>query len=232
MIFSLKRKKERLRARRLLHGTDALEAENQATEPGNLSFSLSLFSPLKTFRLAESFESDYPAFLLALASAVKTGLDPVAAFCRTEELFMSGSVIRHELAKSRELLESGRSEEEVLRQFASTVAHPDLELFRTAFILSRKQGSSLAPCLHRLAKVTRRRQSFRRKMASAVAMQRLSAIGIAACASAMGIMQYITNPTAFAQALRDSTGSKALLLGAVLMTSGLSWMFFLTRRRI
>ena len=180
----------------------------------------------------EAFECDYPAFLLSLSSAVRTGLDPVTAFCRSEILFTEDSILRKELEKSREAIERGAGEEDVIRGFAASIAHPDLDLFRTAFILSRKQGSSLSPCLQRLVKVTRQRQSFRRKTASAVALQKISALGIAGCALATGAMQYGTNPAAFHQTLAHPLGSRALLLGAFCMVSGLCWMLYMTRRRL
>lgn len=186
----------------------------------------------KKINRAEAFEIDYPPFLLALASAVRAGLDPIVALCKAEELFQGTSLIKQELIDCRQKLESGIPEEEALSSFASSIGHPDIELFRTGFILSRKQGSSLSQCLQRLVKVTRQRQSFRRKIASAVAMQKLSVFGIALCALAIGIIQFTTNPMAFRQTLSHPFGVKAICFGGSLMISGISWMLYLTRRRI
>ncbi len=217
------------RAKRLLHGDHSLH-DTVSCEPVH-SGRKRFFKP-GTFRRAEAFESDYPAFLLALASAIRTGLDPVVALCRTEKLFDHDSLLGAELKKSREEIEQGIPEDTVLGTFASNIHHPDIDLFRVAFILSRQQGSSLSPCLHRLVKVTRQRQSFRRKTAAAVAMQRLSAFGIAVCAFATGSIQFLSNPSAFQDALTHPFGSRFILLGAVLMVSGIGWMLFLTRRRV
>ena len=181
---------------------------------------------------AERFEVDYPAFLLALASAVRTGLDPIVAFVRSSALFPPDSLLRQEVEKSGIEIENGTREEDVLAKFASSIAHPDVELFRTAFVLSRKQGSSISQCLQRLVKVTRSRQSFRRKVASAVALQRLSAFGIAGCAVAIAVIQFAGNPDSFLLAMRDPIGSRFVAGGCVCMLGGIGWMLGISRRRI
>ena len=186
----------------------------------------------RIYKRAVSFERDYPAFLLSLASAVRTGLDPIVALYRAPELFDDDSELKHELLKTKDNIERGMPEDEALRSFAVTIKHPDINLFRTAFILSRQQGSSLSQCLQRLVRVTRQRQSFRRKMASAIAMQKLSAMGIAACALAIGLFQFITNPTAFSQAMAHPVGFKFFVAGSILMASGILWMLNIARRRL
>ncbi|MCB0310338.1 MAG: type II secretion system F family protein [Bdellovibrionales bacterium] len=179
-----------------------------------------------------AFEKDYTALLLALSSAVKTGLDPLVALQQSGVLFTVGSEVRKEVEKFSEAIERGGSEAEVVRQFACSIDHPDLDLFRTAFILSRREGSSLAGCLQRLARVTRQRQSFRRKVKSALALQKLSALGIAACTVVIGIIQYASNPTAIQQTLAHPMGSKILVFGLVLVCGGVIWMFKLASDRV
>ncbi|RMG40649.1 MAG: hypothetical protein D6719_10315 [Candidatus Dadabacteria bacterium] len=181
---------------------------------------------------AEKFERDYTAFLLSLASGVKTGSDPLTVLVKSYRLFPKESVISAELKRLEELVDSGLSEEEVVRQFAASISHPDISLFRSAFILSRKEGSSLSVCLHRLARVTRQRQSFRRKIRSAVAMQKLSAIGIALCTLIITAIQGLTNPDAILTALKHPVGVKALTFGVLLIITGLVWMLKLANRRV
>jgi len=184
------------------------------------------------FKAAENFERDYPALLVALASAVRTGLDPLVALMNARELFPAESPVRWELERVVEEIERGVPEERAIAAFGATSGHPDVPLFRNAFLLARREGSSLGECLHRLAKVTRQRQSFRRKIRSAVAMQKLSAIGIAGCAVFIGVFQSITNPTGLAIALSSEVGRAALIGGAGLMMAGLVWMFQLVKARI
>lgn len=181
---------------------------------------------------AESFEKDYTALLLSLASGVRTGLDPLVALTRSSELFGEDSEVGHEVKLLADRIERGEREEKAVGMFGATIDHPDVRLFRAAFILSRREGSSLAECLQRLAKVTRQRQSFRRRMRAAVAMQKLSAVGIAVCTVVIGIIQVGANPTAMITAWNHPIGSKAIMAGVSLVLLGLVWMLRMTRARI
>lgn len=180
----------------------------------------------------EAFERDYPTLLIALASSVRAGLDPLVAIISARSLFPRESALRAELERFAEAIEAGLDEGLAIREFARSVQHPDVELLRTAYLLARREGSSLGECLHRLARVTRQRQSFRRKMRGAVAMQRLSAIGIAGCAILIALFQGVTNSRGVVEAISDPRGVAALSIGAALMLGGLLWMFHLVRARI
>lgn len=184
------------------------------------------------FSQIEAFERDYPAFLLALASGIRTGLDPLSALCGCELLFADDSRIKRELRMVAQMIQRGDSEEEAIRKFASEIAHPDIELFRTAFIFARKHGASLADTLRRLARVTRQRQSFRRKMRAAVAMQRVSALGISVCTMVIAMIQVLGNPEALRIAWHNPVGMQALGAGAFLVLVGFLWMLTLTRTQI
>ncbi|MBX7144287.1 MAG: type II secretion system F family protein [Oligoflexia bacterium] len=185
-----------------------------------------------SFSRAQEFERDYPALLLALASAVRPGLDPLVALVKCSELFEEKSLIKGELKRLDDLISQGKSEEEVVLAFADSVQHPDIDLFRTAFVLARQEGASLSECLQRLARVTRHRQSFRRRVRGAVAMQKLSAIGIGICAVIIGLIQGMTNPKAFQLALASPVGSRALAVSVALVVFGIAWMFSLTRAKL
>lgn len=186
----------------------------------------------KIIKRAENFEKDYTALLLSLASAVRSGLDPLVALTQAGQLFQTECEVSKELAALKGSIDAGVSEDQALANFASSISHPDLALFKTAFILARKEGSGLGACLQRLVKVTRTRQSFRRKVRSAVAMQRLSAFGIVICTLVIGSIQWVTNPEALKIAWNDPFGFKLLLLGFGLVICGLVWMLALTRSRI
>ena len=124
------------------------------------------------------------------------------------------------------------SEDEVIRHFAESGRHPDIALFRTAFVLARKEGSAIGACLERLASVTRQRQSFCRKIRGAVAMQRLSAIGIVACFVAIACFQGITNRERLGLAIHSPLGAKMLLLSVGLILFGVGWMFQISKQRL
>jgi len=186
----------------------------------------------KAFLRAESFERDYTALLLSLASAVKTGIDPVVALSSSYSLFSEKSEVRIQGELFKANIASGRSETESIAEFGKTIPHPDLPLFRAAFLLARREGSSLAECLHRLARVTRQRQSFRRKVKAAIAMQKLSAFAIAACCVVITCIQFCANPAAFYRTMQHPQGAKIMLVGVLLVASGVAWMLRIAKSRI
>ena len=186
----------------------------------------------KVFQRSEGFERDYTALLLSLASGVKTGLDPLAALSQSNLLFQEDSQVNKEITELNRNIERGDSEDVLMTKFGSTIDHPDLRLFRMAFVLARREGSSLVGCLRRLVKVTRQRQSFRRKVRSAVAMQKLSAIGISGCAVVIGSIQFLSNPEGMEKVLSHPLGMKALFFGVFLIFLGLFWMLRQAKTRI
>ena len=186
----------------------------------------------RIFKRAEGFERDYTAFLLSLASAIRTGLDPLVALVESYQLFPETSVLRQELLKVRAAVEAGMAEERIISEFASTIRHPDVAMFRSAFMMARREGSSLGVCLERLARVTRQRQSFRRKTRAAVAMQKLSAYCIGGCVVMVGFVQFAANPKGMMTVASHPVGSKALLLAACLVVGGLGWMMRMSRARL
>lgn len=183
-------------------------------------------------RRSRAFERDYTALLVSLASSIKTGADPLQALVKAGNLFGKGSEVQRAVQRFGQDIEIGKSESVAVRDFAADIFNPDLQLFRNAFLLARKEGSSLAECLHRLARVTRHRQSFRRKVKAAIAMQKLSAIGIGGCAVIIALIQYSSNPEAVKEALSNPVGVRFLSLSGLLITSGIIWMLQLARPRV
>jgi Flp pilus assembly protein TadB len=178
------------------------------------------------------FERDYPTFLLSLAATIRAGVDPIAAFLINREMFAPESLLRVEIDKFSELIDKGNSETEAIQQFGYSVPHPDLPLFRTALQLSVVDGSPLGPALERLARVTRRRQSFRKKARGAVAMQRMSAFGILVCALSVALFQLMVNSDQILNSLSHPAGLKAYSLGATLLFGGVVWLGYITRSRV
>ncbi len=180
----------------------------------------------------QQFEGDYTALLLSLASTVRTGLDPLSALSRSWMLFSPKSVIYRELMRFKEDIERGLPEEQAIRQFADSIAYPDINLFRTAMIISRKQGSALGGTLERLARVTRQRQSFRRKVRTAVALQKISATAIGACAIVIAFIQFGANPEAMQNAIKNPMGFKMLSIGVGLVLAGIVWLRSMAKSRM
>lgn len=180
----------------------------------------------------QNFERDYPALLTTLAASVRTGLDPISALSESGRYFPKDSIMKVALSRFKNRIESGENEECVLQSFAEEIPHPDLEVFRLALILSRKEGSSLAPSLLRLARSVRQRQSFRRKIRANLALQKLSAWGIACCACFLVLFQFGTHKNAFELVLGSGFGLLCFVAGALLLIVGLFWMLFLTQVKV
>jgi Flp pilus assembly protein TadB len=119
---------------------------------------------------------------------------------------------------------AGVSEEEVIEEWLRDFNNSDVELFKECLILARRQGSPLAEPLHRVARVVRQRQAFRRKATTALAMHRMSAIGIALCAVAIGAIQVAMNPQGIEVAIHHKSGARFLVGGVLFMIAGLGWM--------
>ncbi len=173
---------------------------------------------------SDAFEKDYPALILSLASSVKAGNDPLDAMLRAKDLFDVKGEMHRELRMFSASIEAGRSKEDSIAKFATSIDHPDIQLFRTALILNQHEGASVADCLQRLVRVTRSRQSFRRKIKAALAMQKLSSIGIAFSFIGIGLFQLLSNRRAMLQAWEHPLGNKALMLALLLMGVGFVWM--------
>ena len=176
----------------------------------------------RTNRLA--IDRDLPALLTSVASSVRAGMDPLSALIGAREYFPRGTVLVQEIEKIRQGVHDGRDEEELLDGFLSLYESRDGDLFKGCLILSRRHGGSLADPLHRITRVVRQRQSFRRKTKAALAMHRMSAIGIALCAVAMGALQFGMNPQSLDVAFDHPMGSKILCGGLLLISTGLGWM--------
>jgi tight adherence protein B len=181
---------------------------------------------------AKLFDQDYCALLLSIASSVKSGADPILALSQAISLFPSETVMNGEVQQFKHHLETGLTEEQALMRFGSRISNRDIDMFRTAMVIARKEGSALGECLQRLAKVTRQRQSFSRKVKSAVAMQKLASWGIGACTIAIGFIQYFANPESLHKAWDHPIGFPVMIIGLSLIAVGFIWMRKLSGREM
>lgn len=184
---------------------------------------------LKARAHERDIERDLPALLTSIASSVRAGIDPLAAVIAAPEYLPRGSILGKELERVGHALSEGGDEEAVLEEFLAVYRNQEVELFKRCLILSRRHGGSLAESLHRITKVARQRQSFRRKTRAALAMHRMSAIGIALCAGAMGALQCAMNPRSVDLAVSHPVGGKLLVFGGALIALGIIWMMTMGR---
>ena len=212
------------------NGSSQLDAPNLREESEAKKSKIKINRP--TNKAKRKFEEDYPPFLIAVSSSIRSGLDPFQAICSVQTLLPAESLLRSEIEAFEAKINSGASDEEAIFSFGSSINHPDIRLFTTALLLARKEGSSLGACLQRLNRFTRQRQGFRRKARAAVAMQRLSSFGIAGCSLVIGGMQIFTNASGFSAAWNHPLGFWLLVSGASLLFTGMAWMMYLGRSRI
>lgn len=174
---------------------------------------------------------DLVALLQSLAASIRSGMDPLIALERCGSSLSHNSYLASEIQSfSRRLTDDGLPLESALKGFAETFDDPCLELFKHALKLAYSEGASVSACLQRLSRVTRQRQSFDRKVRSALAMQKLSTIGLIACAALMLSTQALINSQAILNALSNPLSLLIMLLGLSLLVSGGFMMALLSRR--
>lgn len=176
-----------------------------------------------------AFERDLPALLNSVASSVRAGIDPLRALTDAGEYLPPLSPLVTELGSFKRALASGIDEIEAIESLFQGERSPDLTLFTRCLILSRRHGSALSEPLHRITRVVRQRQSFRRKTKAALAMHRMSALGIAVCAVFIGGLQFVTNPTGVRIAIESPIGIWLVSGGAALVAIGVVWMLMMGR---
>ena len=109
---------------------------------------------------AAEFSADYPSVLLATASSLKTGVTLFLALERAIRLLPSESIVRRHIEDLLDKLRRGVAKEQAIAEFGSDIRQPDLQLFRSAFVIAAENGGRFAPTLERLATVCRDRSSL------------------------------------------------------------------------
>ena len=137
---------------------------------------------------ALEFAQDYSTMLLAAASSVKVGLTPYEALERSTRLLAKNSLVRAEVETLLNKLVSGAARRETVREFAASIRQPDLELFRSAFLLVLDNGGRFAPTLARLAAVSNNRAVLIRSAAVSTASMRMTANILLAVAPVLVLM--------------------------------------------
>lgn len=124
---------------------------------------------------AQQFISDYPATLMAMGSSMKAGLTPLLALERAVRLLDAENELRLEVQKMTGALRRGISREAAIGQFGCRIDAPELELFRSAFLLVLENGGRFTPTLERLALVSRDRCSLIQSAAVSTQSMRMTA---------------------------------------------------------
>lgn len=191
-----------------------------------------LIEVLQTKRISTKHVlDDLVALLQSLSAAIRSGMDPILALERSGKSLGKDSYLSREVASLiTQINDEGVPLHSALGKFAINIEDPCLDLFKHALRLAHEDGATISSCLQRLSRVTRQRQSFDRKVKSALAMQRLSTIGLLACASLMLITQALINFEAISRAFLNPLSLLVMLIGLTLLISGAVMMTTLAKR--
>ncbi|HMO17042.1 MAG TPA: type II secretion system F family protein [Oligoflexia bacterium] len=180
----------------------------------------------------DNFDRDYPDFLMAFVSRIKSGMNSLTGLQAAASGFAPESILRAEVELMLERIRLGIPEDQAIGAFGETIPHPEIELFVQGLILSRRLGGNLSSTIERLAKQVRKRQEFRKKAVGAVALERSSGIMIALVMlftlGAIGV----TAPDLFKGALENDIGQLIFQGGATLSIFGFYVSNLITKIKI
>lgn len=179
-----------------------------------------------------AFEADYAPFLMSLVGLIKTGMNPMTALQASADGLEPGSLVKSEVELLLERLRLGVAEDLSIGAFGEDVAHPEIELFVQALLLSRKVGGNLSDTLERLAKQVRKRQQFRQSAYSSVSAQRFAIMFIIGIVLALGAYIAYMAPDLVSRLVTTSIGWQLLQTSVCSIIIGIVWIRQITKIRI
>lgn len=180
----------------------------------------------------EKFDADYPVLLLSYVSLLKTGMSTIAGLEAAAKGLDKDSTVRMEVGVLVERLRLGLSEEQAINAFGETINHPELALFVQSLLLSRRVGGTLSNTLERLARQVRKRQQFRKKAKSEVAMEAGSIVMISIVMTLLLVFLSIYSPGLVMPALSHPFGQKVFQAGISLVAIGFFWSKKITNIKV
>jgi tight adherence protein B len=168
-----------------------------------------------------AFADQMPDLLQLITTSLRSGygitqaLDSVAE----EADEPARSEFAHVLTEAR----LGRDLSESLRSVATRMDNIDLEWVVGAIDINRDTGGNLSETLAKVSNTVRERERMQRQVLTLTAEGRLSARILMALPFVMGLLQWRTNPDAFAL-LFHGFGLFALICGLVLLLAGVFWV--------
>lgn len=152
------------------------------------------------------FDRDYPDFLMAFVSRLKSGMNSLTALQSAATGFSESSLLRAEIELMLERIRLGIQEEQAISAFGETIPHPEIDLFVQGLILSRRIGGNLSHTIEKLSKQVRKRQEFRKKAVGAVAMERGAGVMIAFVMLGTLLAIYLSSPEIVIGAFTNELG--------------------------
>jgi tight adherence protein B len=180
----------------------------------------------------ERFDTDFPQFLLAVASMLKTGLNPVQALEAASDNLEHDSVVRQEVELMLERFRVGVPEDRSIGSFGEDIAQPEIELFVQALLLSRRVGGNLSDTLDRLSKQVRKRRVFKMTASATVAQQRGSIWVIIGIMAAVQLYLFKVAPDMIIGAWTHPQLADFAQFALVLIWLGVMWMTRITNIKL
>lgn len=167
-----------------------------------------------------NFDRDYPDFLMAFVSRLKSGMNSLTALQSAASGFSETSLLRAEIELMLERIRLGIQEEQAINSFGETIPHPEIDLFVQGLILSRRVGGNFSQTIERLSKQVRKRQEFRKKAVGAVALERSSGVMIAFVMLGTLLSIYLSVPDVIMGAFTNDIGQNIFQGGAMVSIFG------------
>ena len=182
-------------------------------------------------KIVKFTEDDLCALLQSLYSSVLSGKDPIHALIKSQEFVPDNSGLKLPLKELKDAINQGEPFENALNKFCRYFNSKEMVCFENIILITIEQGTSLAPILQRLLKVIRQRQSFKQKVGSALALQRISVYGIGACAFFVLVIQFANDKKGIFEALSTKVGTMSYLTGMSLISIGFYMMNQLLKKK-
>jgi Flp pilus assembly protein TadB len=170
------------------------------------------------------FDRDYAPFLLSLVGLLRTGMNPLQALETAARSLQIDSLVKFEVELMLERIRAGAPEDKSVGAFGTDVAHPEIELFVQALLLSMRVGGTLSDTLERLSKQVRRRQFFRSQAVAAVGLQRGSIWFILGIQVALMTFVYLILPVFVLESIANPSGWQVWQFGVFMICVGMYWV--------
>ena len=166
---------------------------------------------------ANRFTEDYSTMLMAAASSIKVGLTPYHALERSVNMLSKDSLVKLEVNTLLQKLRNGSNRDSAISEFASSIRQPDIELFRSAFILVLDNGGRFAPTLSRLASVSYGRMSLIRSALVSTANMRMTANFLLFAVPVLLLMMSVKTPNYWTVLFHDPQANTFASIGITMI---------------
>jgi tight adherence protein B len=181
-------------------------------------------------RRAGQFMKLFPEAIGLMVRGLKSGLPITETFLIVGQEI--GDPVGVEFRQVTDQIRLGHPLEQALLDAAGRVGTPELKFLTVTLSIQRETGGNLAETLGNLDNILRRRQQMRLKVKAMSSEARASAMIIGALPFIMMALLSVINPGYIALLFTTTAGNKALLGGALWMSTGIAVMAKMVRFEI